>query len=167
MAALPGLVANAQKRAPAFADIFKGVNAAAVTSRQALATLPVTRKHELLERQLALRQAGGDVFGGFSALQFGNRMPRVFASPGPIYEPDSKRGDYWRMARAIYAAGFRPWQLIHNCFSYHFVPAGVMMESGAHALGLRFSRAVPARPSSRFKPWLTCRPQVTSAPRAF
>lgn len=135
MAALPGLVANAQKRAPAFADIFKGVNAAAVTSRQALATLPVTRKHELLERQLALRQAGGDVFGGFSALQFGNRMPRVFASPGPIYEPDSKRGDYWRMARAIYAAGFRPGQLIHNCFSYHFVPAGVMMESGAHALG--------------------------------
>ena len=135
MAALPGLVANAQKRAPAFADIFKGVNAAAVTSRQALATLPVTRKHELLERQLAMRQAGGDVFGGFSALQFGNRMPRVFASPGPIYEPDSKRGDYWRMARAIYAAGFRPGQLIHNCFSYHFVPAGVMMESGAHALG--------------------------------
>jgi len=62
-------------------------------------------------------------------------MPRVFSSPGPIYEPDGHREDYWRMARAIYAAGFRPGELIHNCFSYHFVPAGAMMESGAHALG--------------------------------
>src|SRR5699024_1208904 len=112
MAALPDLVANAQRHSPAFADILKGVNAAAVTSRQARAALPVTRKHELLERQLAVRQAGGDVFGGFSALRSGTRMPRVFASPGPIYEPDSNRVDYWRMARAIHAAGFRPGQLI-------------------------------------------------------
>ncbi len=52
-------------------------------------------------------------------------MPRVFASPGPIYEPEGPRPDYWRMARAIYAAGFRSGELIHNCFSYHFVPAGV------------------------------------------
>jgi phenylacetate-CoA ligase len=62
-------------------------------------------------------------------------MPRVFASPGTIYEPDSTRRDYWRLARALHAAGFRPGQLVHNCFSYHFVPAGAMMESGAHALG--------------------------------
>jgi phenylacetate-CoA ligase len=59
----------------------------------------------------------------------------VFASPGPIYEPEGTRGDYWRMARAMYAAGFRPGELVHNCFSYHFVPAGSMMETGAHALG--------------------------------
>ena len=62
-------------------------------------------------------------------------MPRLFASPGPIYEPEGAGRDYWRMARAIFAAGFRPGELIHNCFSYHFVPAGSMMESGAHALG--------------------------------
>ena len=62
-------------------------------------------------------------------------MPRVFCSPGPIYEPESARPDYWRMARAMYAAGFRAGELIHNSFSYHFVPAGSMMESGAHALG--------------------------------
>lgn len=143
MAALAGQVAQAQAGTAAFSGILQGVDAAAVTTRAALAQLPVTRKHELLERQQAARQAmqgeksnlGGDVFGGFSALRFGATMPRVFASPGPIYEPDSHRSDYWRMARAIYAAGFRPGQLIHNCFSYHFVPAGVMMESGAHALG--------------------------------
>jgi phenylacetate-CoA ligase len=59
----------------------------------------------------------------------------VFASPGPIYEPEGTAKDYWRMARAIYAAGFRSGELAHNCFSYHFVPAGSLMESGAHALG--------------------------------
>jgi phenylacetate-CoA ligase len=62
-------------------------------------------------------------------------MPRVFASPGLIYEPEGTQRDYWRMARAIYAAGFRPGELIHNSFSYHFTPAGSMMETGAHALG--------------------------------
>lgn len=135
LAALPRQIAHAQSQAPAFADILQGVDSAAVTSRAALARLPVTRKHELLERQQAARQAGGDPFGGFSALHYGAAMPRVFASPGTIYEPDSTRKDYWRMARALYAAGFRPGQLIHNCFSYHFVPAGALMESGAHALG--------------------------------
>jgi phenylacetate-CoA ligase len=135
MAALPGLVANAQAHSPAFADIFDGVHAHGITSRQALAALPVTRKHELLERQQAARQSGGDPFGGFSALGYGTHMPRVFASPGTIYEPEGTRKDYWRMARAIYAAGFRRGDLIHNSFSYHFVPAGSMMETGAHALG--------------------------------
>ena len=135
MAALPGLVANAQKNSLAFAAILAGVDAEAITSRTALAQLPVTRKHELLERQQAVRQAGGDPFGGYSALSYGAHMPHVFASPGTIYEPEGTRKDYWRMARAIYAAGFRPGQLIHNSFSYHFVPAGSMMETGAHALG--------------------------------
>lgn len=135
LAALPQQIAHAQSHAPAFAGILKGVNGAAVSSRAALARLPVTRKYELLERQQASREAGGDPFGGFSALRYGAAMPRVFASPGTIYEPDSTRKDYWRMARALHAAGFRPGQLVHNCFSYHFVPAGTMMESGAHALG--------------------------------
>ena len=133
MAALPQQVAHAQKASSAFASILAGVDAAAITSRQALARLPVTRKYELLERQQA--QRADSPFGGFAAVGFGKAMPRVFASPGPLYEPEGARPDYWRMARAIYAAGFRPGELIHNCFSYHFVPAGSMMESGAHAMG--------------------------------
>jgi len=136
MAALPAQVAHAKQASAAMAQILAAVDPAAVTSRQALAQLPVTRKHELLERQQASRAiAGGDVFGGFSTLGYGAQMPRLFASPGPIYEPEGAGRDYWRMARAIFAAGFRPGELIHNCFSYHFVPAGSMMESGAHALG--------------------------------
>ncbi|MEW6466138.1 MAG: AMP-binding protein [Pseudomonadota bacterium] len=133
--ALPAQVAHAQQRAGAFARALRGVDAAAITSREALSRLPVVRKHELLEAQAAAREAGGDVFGGFAAIGFGPAMPRVFASPGPIYEPEGRAADYWRMARAIFAAGFRRGELIHNCFSYHFVPAGSMMETGAHALG--------------------------------
>lgn len=133
--ALPLQVAHAKLASSAFAEILKDVNPAAVTSRAALAALPVTRKHELLDLQLNSRHRGASVFGGFAARGFGEQMPRVFASPGPIYEPEGTARDYWRMARAIFAAGFRPGDLIHNCFSYHFVPAGSMMETGAHALG--------------------------------
>ncbi|WP_342620631.1 AMP-binding protein [Rhodoferax sp. GW822-FHT02A01] len=135
LAALPAQVAHAKKSSSAFAVLLADVDAAAVTSRDALARLPVIRKSELQERQQAARAAGGDVFGGFSAVAFGASMTRVFASPGPIYEPEGTARDYWRMARAIYAAGFRAGELIHNSFSYHFVPAGSMMETGAHALG--------------------------------
>ncbi len=135
MAALPAQLAHARDKSAAFGQILQNVNPAAVSNRQALAALPVTRKHELLERQQASRALGGDVFGGFSAVGFGARMPRIFASPGPIYEPEGAARDYWRMARAMFAAGFRAGELIHNSFSYHFVPAGSMMESGAHALG--------------------------------
>ncbi len=137
MASLPQQVAHAQAHAPAFAGILRGIDASTVTSRAALARLPVTRKHELLALQQAERLAtgSGDPFGGFSALRYGPHMPHVFASPGTIYEPEGTRKDYWRLARALFAAGFRPGELIHNCFSYHFVPAGSMMESGAHALG--------------------------------
>jgi phenylacetate-CoA ligase len=135
MAALPAQIAHAQTSSPAMRELLAGVDAASVTSRAALAKLPVTRKGELHERQKAGRVAGNGVFGGFSSVGWGAQMPRVFASPGPIYEPEGTARDYWRMARALHASGFRSGELVHNCFSYHFVPAGLMMETGAHALG--------------------------------
>ena len=133
MQLLPHQVAHAQQQSHAFAKILQGVNASQVHSRAALAQLPVTRKYELLALQQSERNSSP--FGGFNTQRFGKQMPRVFASPGPIYEPEGTHPDYWRMARAIYAAGFRAGELVHNCFSYHFVPAGSMMETGAHAIG--------------------------------
>jgi phenylacetate-CoA ligase len=129
LARLPQRIAHAKARAPAFARILDGVDAAAVTSRTALAAVPVTRKSELLDLQKAARP-----FGGFAASGWG-AVRRVFASPGPIYEPEGAAPDWWRLARALFAAGFRPGDLVHNCFSYHFTPAGSMLETGAHALG--------------------------------
>ncbi|OSZ73021.1 phenylacetate--CoA ligase family protein [Hydrogenophaga sp. IBVHS1] len=133
MAALAAHVAHAQSRSAAFAEILRGVNASSVNSRAALARLPVTRKSELLERQKA--QRASDPFGGFSGLVRGPQMTRVFASPGPIYEPEGATRDYWRAGRALFAAGFRSGELVHNAFSYHMTPGAFILESGAHAVG--------------------------------
>jgi len=138
MAALPAQVANAQKNSAAIADILNGVDAASITSRRALAQLPVTRKYELLERQQA--QRAKDPFGGFSSIGWKGMVrsagvKRVYQSPGPIYEPEGHAADYWRAGRAMAAAGFESGDLVHNCFSYHLTPGAWIMESGAHALG--------------------------------
>jgi phenylacetate-CoA ligase len=133
MSALPAQVAYAQQATRAYARILDGVAAAKVSSRDALARLPVTRKSELLEQQKAQRAT--DPFGGFSALVRGPAMPRIFASPGPIYEPEGSTRDYWRIGRSMYAAGFRSGDLVHNAFSYHMTPGAFIMESGAHAVG--------------------------------
>jgi phenylacetate-CoA ligase len=98
MAALPRLVEQA-RGAPAMQECLLGVDASAVTSRAALAKLPVTRKPELLERQKAQRAT--DPFGGYStvgwrALRNLTGARRVYQSPGPIYEPEGTAADYWR-----------------------------------------------------------------------
>ncbi len=128
-AALGRQLAHAKAHAPALARLLADVDPASVTSRAALARLPVTRKSDLAELQKAVRP-----FGGFAATRWGGAR-RVFASPGPIYEPEGARPDHWRLARALFAAGFRPGDLVHNCFSYHFTPAGSMVDTAAHALG--------------------------------
>jgi len=129
LARLPLHIAHAKTAAPAYATLLAHVDAAAITTREALAALPVTRKSMLAEQQKAARP-----FGGYAATQWG-RAPHVFASPGPLYEPDGAAPDYWRIARALFAAGFRRGDLVHNTFSYHMTPAGAMLENGAHALG--------------------------------
>ena len=136
--AIPAQIAHARAHARAFAERLRDVDGMAVTSRAALAALPVLRKSELLESQR--RSGAADPFGGFATIGWGERAPaqralRVFSSPGPIHEPESARADYWRMGRALFAAGFRAGDLVHNSFSYHLTPAGSMMESGAHAIG--------------------------------
>ncbi len=135
MRRLPAQIALVQQNAPAWAAMLAGVDAREVSTRSALARLPVLRKSDLHGLQERGRGAGAGPLGGLNTQAFGVRVPRVFSSPGPIYEPEGVGRDYWRMARAIYAAGFRPGELIHNSFSYHFVPAGSMMETGAHAVG--------------------------------
>ncbi len=138
MTALPAQIAHAQQHSAAFAEILRGVDAVRITSRAALAQLPVTRKYELLERQQA--QRAQDPFGGFATIGWKGLLRssgarRVYQSPGPIYEPEGQALDYWRAARAMAAAGFEAGDLVHNCFSYHLTPGAWIMESGAHALG--------------------------------
>jgi len=120
---------HVQKNAPAYVELLEDVQPADITNADALAQLPITRKSDLKQRQQQLRP-----FGGLSAFDQ-NNLRYVFASPGPIYEPGTNRGDYWRMARAAYAAGFRKGELIHSAFSYHLTPAGSMVDTAAHAIG--------------------------------
>jgi phenylacetate-CoA ligase len=122
-------LANAQKSAPYFAKLLAGVQPHAVTDRTALAKLPVTRKSDLIALQRETPP-----FAGMTAVPLG-RLGRVFASPGPIYDPQADKRDYWGIARALYAAGFREGELVHNTFSYHFTPAGFMFDLAAQALG--------------------------------
>ena len=129
MAALPGIIAAAKEHCPAYRDLLAGVRPEKVTGRQALAELPLTRKSELIELQRR-----NPPFGGFAAVPVSS-LRRVFVSPGPIYEPEARRQDYGRFARALFAAGFRAGDLVHNTFSYHLTPAGAMVESAAEALG--------------------------------
>ena len=127
--ALPRQIAHARANAPWFGESLKGIDAAAVVDRAALARLPVIRKHDLIELQKRHRP-----FGGLVASSWG-RLGRVFSSPGPIYEPEGRNADYWRTARALYAAGFRAGDLVHNSFSYHMTPGAWILEAGAQALG--------------------------------
>lgn len=127
--ALPAQIRHAKRNAPGWAGLLRDVEPDAITSRAALARLPVVRKSALKDLQRA------DLpFAGFAAVRPG-ALGRIYASPGPTYDPEGRRADYWRMARALFAAGFRAGDLVHNCFAYHFTPAGFMADLGAQALG--------------------------------
>ncbi len=129
IAAVAAQLRYAKERTQAYASKLEEIDPANVDSPEAIATIPITRKSALLELQRQLPP-----FGGFSPLS-SPELAYIFASPGPIYEPGSRRSDFWRIARAMHAAGFRRGDLVHNSFSYHLTPAGAMMDSGALALG--------------------------------
>jgi phenylacetate-CoA ligase len=126
--ALPAQIARAQGLA-GYGETLKGVDAAAITSREALATLPVLRKSDLGDAQAAQKP-----FGGFTTRK-PQEFSHVFQSPGPIYEPSSNAPDWWRMGRFLHAVGIGAGDIVQNCFGYHLTPAGMIFESGAHAVG--------------------------------
>ncbi|MGY4372360.1 phenylacetate-CoA ligase [Bradyrhizobium sp. LB1.3] len=141
---LPGVLRSAMT-APAYADRLKGVDPAAVTSRTALAGLPVLRKSELP----ALHKASTP-FGGFVAAAPGS-FARLFTSPGPIFEPEGRQADPWRGARALFAAGFRPDDIVLNTFSYHLTPGGFIFDASARALGCAVIPAGPGNTEQQFE----------------
>jgi phenylacetate-coenzyme A ligase PaaK-like adenylate-forming protein len=127
--ALRAQIADACVAAPGWVKQLDGVVAEKITTREALSQLPLLRKSSLKQFQ-----QDAPPFGGFVTSSPGD-VARIFMSPGPIFEPEGKDDDWWGVARALYAAGARPGDLIHNSFAYHMTPAGHMFENGAHALG--------------------------------
>jgi phenylacetate-CoA ligase len=122
-------VAHAKANTVAYAELLDVIDPEDIVDAKSYSTVPLTRKSELIKLQ-----NNNWPFGGFTATEV-SQFTHVYASPGPIYEPGYAVADFWRLARSLYATGFRPGDLVHNSFSYHFTPAGMMLESGAHALG--------------------------------
>lgn len=122
-------VNHVKAHVPAYSDRLKDIDPEGVIDFVTLAQLPVTRKSEL-----AQAQSENPPLGGFSDLT-DQSMLRIFASPGSIFEPQANVEDFWRTARALFAAGCRKGDLVYNTFSYHFTPAGFMLEGGAHKIG--------------------------------
>ena len=125
---LPDVIARAMS-APGWAEALSGVDPQSVGSRAALAGLPLLRKSDLKERQ-----ENKPPLGGFAVTEPG-KLKRLLMSPGPIFEPEGYGKDWWNSARALFAAGFRAGDVVHNSFAYHLTPGGFILEAGAHALG--------------------------------
>jgi phenylacetate-CoA ligase len=138
LARLPALVESAL-RAPGWQQHLGAIDPRAIDSRAALAQLPLLRKSELTRLQKESPPFGGFVPGPVQA------YGRLFSSPGPIYEPEGRHDDPWRAARGLYAAGFRAGDIVLNTFSYHLVPGGFILDSGARALGCA---VIPAGPGN-------------------
>lgn len=131
--------------APAYAERLKGVDPAGITSRAALGRLPLLRKSDLP----ALHR-GAPPFGGLVAGPAGS-FGRLFTSPGPIFEPELVHADPWRGARALFAAGFRPGDVVLNTFSYHLTPGGFIFDASARALGCAVIPAGPGNTEAQFE----------------
>jgi phenylacetate-CoA ligase len=143
-ARLPDVLRKAME-APAYAERLKGIDPAQVASRATLARLPVLRKSDLP----GLHKAAPP-FGGFVAASPGS-FARLFTSPGPIFEPEGGEADPWRGARALYAVGFRPGDIVLNTFSYHLTPGGFIFDASARALGCAVIPAGPGNTEAQFE----------------
>ena len=128
-AALPSQIAHAKAASQAFGASLADIDPTTISSREALAALPVIRKSDLVALQ-----AGTPPLGGLGAVAPGN-LAHIYMSPGPIFEGEGGEGDPWRFARSAYAAGFRAGDIVHNTFSYHLTPAGMFVDTGCRALG--------------------------------
>ena len=127
-ARLPEAIAHALE-APGWARQLAGADPKSINSRAALAKLPLLRKSDLLSLQKQ-----NPPFGGFNVIPPG-KAKRLHMSPGPIFEPEGHGTDFGGAARALFAAGFGPGDIVHNSFSYHLTPRAYIVEAGAHALG--------------------------------
>ncbi|MDE2065127.1 MAG: AMP-binding protein [Bradyrhizobium sp.] len=138
-------VLRAALAAPGYAEHLRGVDPAAITSRAALAKLPVLRKSDLPARHKA-----GPPFGGFVGKPPGD-FARLYTSPGPIFEAEPRHADPWRGVRALFAAGFRPGDVVLNTFSYHLTPGGFIFDTAARALGCAVIPAGPGNTEAQFE----------------
>jgi phenylacetate-CoA ligase len=161
MARLPVLVEHAITKSRGWAKLLAGVDPRAISSRKALAQLPVLRKGELMTLQQQ-----DPPFGGLTTVEPG-RMGRLFMSPGPIFDPEGARDDPWRATRALYAAGIRPGHIVQNCFGYHLTPGAWMVDGAARRLGCAVIPAGTGQTEQQIELIRTFRPDAYAGTPSF
>ena len=161
MARLPALVEHAITKSRGWAKLLAGVDPRAISSRKALAQLPVLRKGELKPLQQQ-----DPPFGGLTTVEPG-RMGRLFMSPGPIFDPEGARDDPWRATRALYAAGIRPGHIVQNCFGYHLTPGAWMVDGAARRLGCAVIPAGTGQTEQQIELIRTFRPDAYAGTPSF
>jgi len=110
------------------------LEAAGLTLEQLSEPVDLFRLPPLRKRDLPSLQGQVPPFGDLVAVPAPN-LQRIFISPGPIFDPEGAGPNFWRMARAMYAAGFRRGDIVVNTFAYHLTPAGSMCDEGLAAIG--------------------------------
>ena len=93
-----------------------------------LSQIPLLRKSDLIDKQ-----SKQPPFAELNVSEIKD-FAHIYRSPGPIYDLDGYSQNWWRFARALHAADFRYGDIVQNCFSYHFTPAGAMFEEAAKIL---------------------------------
>lgn len=106
-----------------------GFDPAVVRSLDDLTRLPVLKKEELLTLQRA-----NPPFGGFLAADPAG-LSRIYVSPGPIFEPALAGGGGHGLDLLFQQAGVGAGDRVLNTWSYHLVPAGLLFDEAAEAVG--------------------------------
>ena len=120
---LRGIIQYAFKNSVAFKNKMDsvGLKPRDIQTIKDLEKIPITKKADLVELQKR-----NPPFGGFEAVPI-ETLRRIYVSPGPILEPGEAEYEDLGWAQAMFAAGFRPGDIVMNTFSYHMVPFGMQM----------------------------------------
>lgn len=138
------LIAHAYAHAQAITQLMDGagVKPSDIQTADDLAKLPVTSKDQLVEIHRA-----NPPFGGFLAID-PDDLPRIYISPGPIYDPQPQNPDP-ASAAALLApfqyVGFGRGDRVLNTFMYHLTPAGLLLDEGLRGVG---ATVIPTGPGN-------------------
>jgi len=136
------LIAHAYAHAPAIKNIMDaaGVTPAAIQTADDLAKIPVTSKDSLVKIH-----EENPPFGGFLAVD-PDTLPRIYISPGPIYDPQPPNPDNAEAALAPFKyVGFGKGDRVLNTFMYHLTPAGLLLDEALRGCG---ATVIPTGPGN-------------------
>ena len=135
------LVSHAYDHAPAIRKLMDdaAVAPADIQGADDLAKIPVLSKDALVE----LHQADPP-FGGFLTIDPYD-LPRIYISPGPIYDPQPLPEDPESQLVAFKTIGIGRGDRVLNTFMYHLSPAGILIDEGIRACG---ATVIPTGPGN-------------------